>query len=543
MSLMTPSMTQMANAQSQQQAKMFQTMSLQTGGPCTVTTPLRGTRDTLNVMSSTNRVDDIEGARPEIIQHRYVHNRPDLYNNGDVRGARSKRLHPENPHKVIGLNLTNHDIERSRTQVNNFETNRRTNMLEPRYQLPSFEAAPAPVPKQLNDTNKLSDIEGTAPRPAYPWEQRLNHDAADIEGAAAGWKVRHERRKEWPERHIMAVADINEEGFKSKRVTDPLDAEYRVNGMSILNDPRMKPKGLPEARDGGRAPYLSLMTQDIEGAVPGWKPKHLNGGIPEEARRHFRNTNFVGDVQGALADSLRHGIVTNRVVDPLAPAYQSLDGDPLLDSARVPEPEDDGFAAPAPLMPMSRQGTGRDMVSRGGSAQQRGGGSRRSNRGSSSSSYRGGGSERSATESEKDAVISSMQAELAALRGTASRGMLASGGGGGGGSSSSRGGGGGGSRGGGELSATGPRGGSARGSSSSSRGLVRARTGGSRSDYGGGGGSGMPPRSSGGARNGGGSAERLVLRSQNGQPRVPATPSDRRQAAQLAADVAAVRGL
>ena len=535
MSLMTPSMTQMANAQSQQQAKMFQTMSLQTGGPCTVTTPLRGTRDTLNVMSSTNRVDDIEGARPEIIQHRYVHNRPDLYNNGDVRGARSKRLHPENPHKVIGLNLTNHDIEGSRTQVNNFETNRRTNMLEPRYQLPSFEAAPAPVPKQLNDTNKLSDIEGTAPRPAYPWEQRFNHDAADIEGAAAGWKVRHERRKEWPERHIMAVADINEEGFKSKRVTDPLDSEYRVNGMSILNDPRMKPKGLPEARDGGRAPYLSLMTQDIEGAVPGWKPKHLNGGIPEERRRHFRNTNFVGDVQGALADSLRHGIVTNRVVDPLAPAYQSLDGDPLIDSARVPEPEDDGFAAgPAPLMPMSRQGRGgRDVVSRGGSSQ-RGGGSRSSNR-----SYRSDG-QRSATESEKDAVISSMQAELTALRGTASRGMSGGGSRGGG----SRGGGGGSSsRGGGELSATGPRGGSARGSSS--RGLVRSRTGGSRSDYGGGG-SGMPPRSSGGASNGGGGgggAERLVLRSQNGQPRVPATPSDRRQAAQLAADVAAVRGL
>ena len=159
MSLMTPSMKQMEAASSRDQ--MFQTMSLQTAGRCTITTPLRGTRDTLNVMTSTNRVDDIEGAKPEIIQNRYVHNRPDLYNNADVRGARSKRLHPVDPHKVIGLNLTNHDIEGSRTQVNNFQTNRRVNMLEPRYQLPSYEAAPAPVPKQLNETNKLSDIQGS----------------------------------------------------------------------------------------------------------------------------------------------------------------------------------------------------------------------------------------------------------------------------------------------------------------------------------------------------------------------------------------------
>ena len=518
MSLMTPSMKQMEAASSRDQ--MFQTMSLQTAGRCTITTPLRGTRDTLNVMTSTNRVDDIEGAKPEIIQNRYVHNRPDLYNNADVRGARSKRLHPVDPHKVIGLNLTNHDIEGSRTQVNNFQTNRRVNMLEPRYQLPSYEAAPAPVPKQLNETNKLSDIQGTGPRPAFPWEQRFNHDAADIEGAQAGWKIRNERRKEWPDRHIMAVADINEEGFKTKRVTDPLDAEYRINGMSLLNDPRMKPKGLPEARDSGMAPYLSLMTQDIEGAVPGWKPKHQNGGIPEEMRRHFRNTNFVGDVQGACADSLRAGIVTNRVVHPLEPAYQSLDGDPLIDSARVPEDESFG-TDPAPLMPMSR-----------GDGSQRGGGSRRSNR--SSGSRRSNRSVRSgvsATESEKSAIIASMQAELATLRASASRG------------GSSRGLVSGGQR---QLSATMPRSNGSRGGSSrgggqqqaneyrggSSRGLVRSRGG--QSDL------GAPPRSSRGASQG---ADRMVLRSQNGEPRVPMTAQGRRDAEQTLADIAAVRDL
>ena len=73
-------------------------------------------------------------------------------------------------------------------------------------------------------------------------------------------------------------------------------------------------------------------------------------------RRHFRSTNFVGDVQGAVADSLELGIVTNRVVDPRVPAYQSLDGDPLIDSARVPV--DGTRAAPAAVAGLRRIGCG-----------------------------------------------------------------------------------------------------------------------------------------------------------------------------------------
>ena len=47
---------------------------------------------------------------------------------------------------------------------------------------------------------------------------------------------------------------------------------------------------------------------------------------PIEKRRHFRNTNFVGDIAGAQSDTVMHCIKTNRVTNPLNPAYTSLDG-------------------------------------------------------------------------------------------------------------------------------------------------------------------------------------------------------------------------
>ena len=45
-------------------------------------------------------------------------NRPQLWqNNAAVKGAAPKRLHPTNPRKVIGLNLTNDDIECSKPNM------------------------------------------------------------------------------------------------------------------------------------------------------------------------------------------------------------------------------------------------------------------------------------------------------------------------------------------------------------------------------------------------------------------------------------------
>jgi len=62
-----------------------------------------------------------------------------------------------------------------------------------------------------------------------------------------------------------------------------------------------------------------LQTKDILGATSGWKPTDF-------PRREYKNTNYLGDIPGAQADSIKHSIITKRETHPLVPVYQSLDG-------------------------------------------------------------------------------------------------------------------------------------------------------------------------------------------------------------------------
>eukprot|EP00752_Nemacystus_decipiens_P013439 g11902.t1 len=209
-----------------------------------------------------------------------------------------------------------------------FRTKRCVNPLEPEYALPSFVIAPTVAPKFTRDSFDVSDIEGTKSRPLYPLEQRHSHLVDDIEGAKSGWKPRHQRARHEasPLDHCLNVSDITGGGFRTRRLTNPLTPSYRVNGMDVADDPvKTRPRALPKAKDG---PFYPLTTADIEGAAPGWRPlPQVNP--PIEARRHFRNTNFLGDVPGAQADTVKHSICTERHVNPLNPVYAGLDGEPL----------------------------------------------------------------------------------------------------------------------------------------------------------------------------------------------------------------------
>ena len=151
---------------------------------------------------------------------------------------------------------------------------------------------------------------------------------AGTQGAQSGWKPRHQRARHEsaPLDHCLNVSDITGGGFRTRRLTNPLTPSYRVNGMDVADDPvKTRPRALPKAKDG---PFYPLTTADIEGAAPGWRPlPQVNP--PIEARRHFRNTNFLGDVPGAQADTVKHSICTERHVNPLNPVYASLDGEPL----------------------------------------------------------------------------------------------------------------------------------------------------------------------------------------------------------------------
>lgn len=225
--------------------------------------------------------------------------------------------------------LFHDDIEGSKPKMKwRFRTNRCVNPLEPEYTFPSYVPAPNVSPKFTRDSYDVSDIEGTKSRPLYRFLERKNHLVDDIEGAQSGWRPRHSRARHEapPLDHSLNVGDITGGGFRTRRMTNPLTPSYRVNGMDIADNPvTSRPRSLPKARDG---PFYPLTTVDIEGAQPGWRPMpQVNP--PLEARRHFRNTNFVGDIPGAQADTVEHSICTNRHVNPLYPLYSSLDGEPL----------------------------------------------------------------------------------------------------------------------------------------------------------------------------------------------------------------------
>lgn len=106
---------------------------------------------------------------------------------------------------------------------------------------------------------------------------------------------------------------------KTNRHNCPLDPNYMIHGDTVCDNPRYaKPKGLPK--------YIAdnhlLQTKDIAGAYSGWSQSTME-------RREFKNTNFVKDIDGAQADTIKHSMVTKRCTNPQNKVYVGLDGDLL----------------------------------------------------------------------------------------------------------------------------------------------------------------------------------------------------------------------
>ncbi len=144
-------------------------------------------------------------------------------------------------------------------------------------------------------------------------------DVSDIAGAtvrASQPAASHNR--------TLDVSDILSDGKrKPQRVTDPQAPVHTIHGMVVKDDELSAPRSRHRETN---TPFYALSTHDIEGAVPGWKPKHKMGGVAPEKRRHFRNTNYVGDINGTTAGTRQRGLRSNRVTDPNAPSYTPLEG-------------------------------------------------------------------------------------------------------------------------------------------------------------------------------------------------------------------------
>ena len=108
---------------------------------------------------------------------------------------------------------------------------------------------------------------------------------------------------------------------RTNRVSNSMKPTYCLSGIEVKDSPRSEPrKQKAFIRDGHQ-----LQTSDIEGAQAGYVTKHQLS-LPLDQRREFRNTNYIADIQGSGADSVKHSIVTKREMHPLQPVYQSLDG-------------------------------------------------------------------------------------------------------------------------------------------------------------------------------------------------------------------------
>lgn len=113
-------------------------------------------RTFLNNRQNYMDVSDIDGARSRFIE-KPRHSR-EVYNNrnDDIDKSSSNIIIPKNVNKLDRQLLVD-DIEGTRTRVNKFTTSRKTDPLNPAYQLPVVQYAPFPDVKFIKD-NMLVDV-------------------------------------------------------------------------------------------------------------------------------------------------------------------------------------------------------------------------------------------------------------------------------------------------------------------------------------------------------------------------------------------------
>ena len=241
----------------------------------------------------------------------------------DINGAQPKPLHRARRNVDLtifrGFNKRSDLICPERFS----QTQRVVDPLNPAYKLPFSLPIEPYSPKFVRDSFNVEDIEGTKCRPVKERAVRDVLKLDDIDGTNTRWRPRHElARFNSPARDIMDVKDIttSNRAFKaSSRSTNPLEPDYFIHGRNHKEKFTFKPSK-ETLRD-----TMFLQTRDIN-----YPP------VEEVVRRDYRRTNYIEDIEGAQADTIKHGVVSKRDTNPLLPTYQALDGGEYLDNPVTP---------------------------------------------------------------------------------------------------------------------------------------------------------------------------------------------------------------
>eukprot|EP00698_Gefionella_okellyi_P021889 TRINITY_DN7175_c0_g1_i1.p1 TRINITY_DN7175_c0_g1~~TRINITY_DN7175_c0_g1_i1.p1 ORF type:complete len:498 (-),score=96.61 TRINITY_DN7175_c0_g1_i1:86-1579(-) len=282
-------------------------------------------RTVVRAIKTTNRVDDIDGAHPA---RKYRDLQKPVQTYHDLPGVKPRALIPSEVNKPNDRGVNNRDIDRSWPVEQTFHSKRCIDPLNPQYQLPKVEERPLTPPPPGRDHINTHDIEGSKPRSRFRSPVRDHINYADVEGSSPNWRSR--ARGETAPRDTISCKDINGDGiFRTTRVVNPLEPLYKYDvprdesgapvdaEWTIGHVPGAKPVFKHRELKGS---VDKMNTRDVPGAYAGWAPESRE----ERERREFRNINFVGDIDGAQADT-RYRFKSERRTDPVDPRYVLLD--------------------------------------------------------------------------------------------------------------------------------------------------------------------------------------------------------------------------
>jgi hypothetical protein len=137
----------------------------------------------------TNKTSDVDGAQPSITP---VWKKPDLWDNSDVSGAQSMKLHRSRNVENTSLKVDDIDGAQAKIRDKMLLTKRSINPMEPNYKLPSCTPAAHEEPRFLRNTLNIDDIEKARPTIPRVYDMRDPISVHDIVGAQANWRPRHE---------------------------------------------------------------------------------------------------------------------------------------------------------------------------------------------------------------------------------------------------------------------------------------------------------------------------------------------------------------